>query len=86
MFSQELHAMCIYKGVEGPEWENLCDKFVKMIREVDVRDPSGNSRAKDAFEDEGRQRKRGDTHYDQSCSTKIVLWEAVRPELWNCAP
>ena len=38
--------VAIYNGAEGADWENLYYTFVEMSEEVDVRKPSGISRAK----------------------------------------
>ena len=47
LVAEDWHAICqaIYTGVEGAEWENLYYKFVEMNKEVNVRHPSGSSRA-----------------------------------------
>ena len=48
LVDEDWHATChaIYTGVEGGEWETFHYKFVEMNKEVNVRNPRGNSRAK----------------------------------------
>ena len=47
LVDEDWRAICeaSYKGFEGAEWENLYHKFVEMYKDVNVRYPSGTSRA-----------------------------------------
>ena len=68
----------IKKGVEGADWENLHYRFVEVNKEVNVRHPSGSSRAKTLFKVSDAT-DRDDKHYDRSYVTKIE--RKVRQEL-----
>ena len=36
----------IYKGIEGEDWEELCDSYKEMSRAVGVKKPQGAQKAK----------------------------------------
>ena len=61
----------INKGVEEAGWENLCGKFVEMNKEVNVRNPTGSSRAT-LWKMRGAK-DRGATCCDQSYATKLSV-------------
>ena len=68
----EVTAICeaIYKG-RGAAWETLSCKFVEMKKEVNVRHPSGSSRAQTFWKVKDA---------DQTLATKIQCREEVRQE------
>ena len=84
LVDEDWHAGCqaVDKGVKGAERETLYYKCVEMRMEVDVRNPSGSSRAMTLWKVMDA-RERGGTCDDQSYTTNIECKEAVRQGLWN---
>ena len=68
--------------VEGAEWENLYHRSVDLNKEVNVRHPSGSSRAR-TFWKIRDAKVRGDANCGQTSEQMIVNLEAVRQESWN---
>ena len=63
-------------------WENFHCKFVEMNKEVNVRHPSGSSRARTLWKIRDAK-DRGDECHDQTGEQEIVNRDAVREELWD---
>ena len=80
----EWHAICqdVYKGVEGPEWENLNYKFVEMNKAVNLEKRGVNKKPR-ALWSITYAKASGEAYYDQSCERRIENRASVRHALWE---
>ena len=84
LVDEDWHAICqaIYKGVVGPEWENMYNKNVEMHTAVNLKKPGTNKNAKmlwalkDAYE-------KGENNCDPSSERQIESGASVRQALWE---
>ena len=82
LVDEDWHAICqaIYKGVEGPECENMYCTFVELQRAVNRKKPGVNKKAR-ALWSMRDAKENGEAHNDQSSERQIenrtAVWQAV---------
>ena len=71
----------IYKGIKGAAWENLCYKYVELLKALNLKKAGHQQESKSAVVNERRQDNW--RSYDRSSERQLESETSVRRALWE---